>query len=204
MNRRLFLILKQYPAKFYLGFIICSVFFICGCIVGVFSSGLIKDGDAVYNYIVSYMQIGIDGTVVKPQFISVLFNAFKYHILVIIFGFSLIGTLSIPLLSAFRGFCLSFSVSLVMGALSSKGIICVILIFGVSSLIELPCYFILASQSLAASQSLFSLTFRTGTRSPLSPYDRAYFVRCIFCFVLLLVSALISTFVIPYIFQLVV
>ena len=96
------------------------------------------------------------GANAKPDFASALLDVFKYNILSIALGFSILGVFCIPALMALRGFFLSFSVSTVVRVIGGKGVTLALAIFGANTLITVPCFFILSVYALHGIQLYFT------------------------------------------------
>lgn len=193
MNRRFLMFSLQDSGTNYFGLIICGAMFLCGCIIGTVSAGFVSDGESLRQYISSYVAQVSGETLGKPEFLSALFGACKYHLIAIFLGFSILGVICIPLLSAIRGFFLCFSISAFVRLFGSSGILLALSVFGTGTLITVPCYFILAVSSFSASLYLFRMILANGGRGALSPFGSKFFVRCGICFIILVLSALIET-----------
>ena len=198
MNRRIIFFSEPETGRSYFALFLCGTFFICGCIVGTLSAGLVADGSNLEEFISGYIRLAGEGIAIRPEFLSSLFNAFKYHLAVLFFSFSVLGVFLVPALSAVRGFFLTFSISALIRLFGSGGIVLALALFGLDALITIPCFFILSVQSFSASLRLFQLVRNPGTRLGNHPYDRLFFIRCGVCFALLSGSALIETFLTSY------
>ena len=133
------------------------------------------------------------------DFVLFLFNMFKYHLLAMFFGFSVLGIICLPVLSALRGFFLCFSISAMIRLFGSNGIALALSVFGIGTLLTIPCYFILAVQAFSASLNLFKAVRATGGgRVPPVPYGRGYFLLWGVCFLILAVAFLAGVFITPY------
>jgi stage II sporulation protein M len=123
---------------------------------------------------------------------------FKYHLAALFLGFSVLGVFCIPALSAVRGFFLSFSVSAIIRLMGSKGILLTLSIFGINTLITIPCFFVLSVSGFSASLYLLRLVFSKNTKNTASPFNSRFFMNCGICLIVLMVSTLIDTYLTPY------
>lgn len=176
-------------------FIICAAFFLCGCIAGTFAAGTVEEGSSLYDYLSEYLEIAQSGQI-NTEFLTVFVGCVKYHAAAIIFGFSLLGIVSIPLLSMVRGFFLTFSISSVVRVFGGQGVLLSLSVFGVSSFLTLPCFLILSAQGFTASAGLCSQVFGRGAKASFALYRDGYAARCIICIMIVLVSAVFDRYII--------
>ena len=141
LNRRLLLLSFNSTKKNYLGLLACGALFLCGCIAGTVSAGCIDEGTMLNDYITGFLSIFTNDTSPKLSLFSSLANNFKYQLIALFLGFSVIGVFLLPILSAVRGFFLSFSVAAIIRLLGSKGILLTLALFGVNTLITVPCFY---------------------------------------------------------------
>jgi uncharacterized membrane protein SpoIIM required for sporulation len=177
----------------YLGLIICGALFICGGIVGAAAAGFAGSA-GISDYMAGYLARAGDSSI--GGFFTALFNAWTYPLIAILLGFSVFGVFCVPLLAGVRGFFLCFSVSAVVRHFGGDGVILALTIFGVSAVMNVPCFFILAVQSFSSSLHVFkSVTARGGGSS--RPYRGGFFKRVLVCAAVLMGSALIDTLIVP-------
>lgn len=176
-------------------FIICTAFFVCGCIAGTFASGATGEGSALYDYLSEYLQIAQEGQM-DTGFLTVFAGCVKYHIAAIIFGFSILGIVSVPALGAVRGFFLTFSISSIVRVFGGQGILLSLSVFGISSFLTLPCFFILSTQSFTASAGMFSAVLGHGPRLPAELYRGGYISRCVICIMIVLIAAVLDRYIV--------
>ncbi len=198
MNRRLFLISLNDTKTNYLGLLTCGALFLCGCIIGTVSAGFVNDGTKLNDYITNYLSFFLSGSSTKPSLFSAMADNFKYHLLAVFLGFSVLGVVCIPVVSAVRGFFLSFSISAIIRLLGSKGIFLALSMFGLNTLITLPCFFILSVSAFSASLYVLRLVFSKNVKSAVSPFNSRYFINCGICLIVLMISALIDTYLTPH------
>lgn len=197
LNKRLFLFSFYGEKKRHLGLIACGVMFLCGCIIGTVCAGFISDGTKLNDYVSGYLSIFLDGTSARPDFFSAVIDTYKYHLTALLFGFSIIGIFFIPVLTAARGFFLCFSVSAIVRLLGVKGIFLALSIFGISTILTIPCFFILSVYAFSASLYIFRFLFSKNAKSSVSPFNGNFFLHCGICMFILMISALIETYLTP-------
>lgn len=177
------------------GFTFCVAFFLSGAFIGSFAAGLIDGGSGLYEYISAYVALAREGSASAPDFLSVLWSSCRYHLAAVCLGFSVLGVIGIPFLLGVRGFFLSFSAAVFIRIMGSGGLLLAFGIFGITAFFTLPCLFILATQAFSSSYILLGIALnRTGS---VPVYTSGYFKRCGICFLALLFSAVIETFITP-------
>ncbi|NLA86338.1 MAG: hypothetical protein GX847_03455, partial [Clostridiales bacterium] len=155
------------------------------------SVGFVSDGTALNEYISGYLSFFLTDASAEVSLFSAVASNFKYHLLALFLGFSILGVVSIPFLSAVRGFFLSFSVSAVIKLFGSRGILLALSIFGINTLITIPCFFVLSVSAFSASLYILRLVFAKNLKNTVSPFNRRFFVNCGICLIVLMISALI-------------
>lgn len=174
-----------------------SALFLAGAIVGMAAASYVaSEGelrDYITGYVSDYSSVPKTGELVGLAF----FNAFKYHLPVVLFGFTALGVFLIPALVLVRGFFLSFAVTSFINVLGSGGLVLALGVLGFQSLITLPCLLLLGAQGFALSTSvLTSGGLRPGIRRKA---DSIYWGRVGICFAALSFTALFEAFVSPLI-----
>ena len=182
--------------------VICAVFFLCGCIVGTFASVSAANTDSVKTYLSEFFLATQSEQNVTSGFLMFFWETCKYHFAVVFLGFSILGVVLLPVLSAYQGFVLTFAVSVIVRLYGTAGILPALIVFGVRMLISLPCFFVLASQAFTASgQIMQSTVFSIG--QSMKVFGRTYWMRCVVCFLLLALLALFDTYLTRHIVELV-
>ena len=105
-------------------------------------------------------------------------------------GFSVLGTAFVPLLSAVRGFTLSFSALVTATAFGDRGAFTALALYGPEAMVTVPCFFVLAVRALSASARLFRMSTGGGDPGPLPVYNRDYFAGFLVCAAVLALYAL--------------
>ncbi|SHH49417.1 Stage II sporulation protein M [Sporobacter termitidis DSM 10068] len=198
MNKRFFVISLHDESFSRAGLVLCGVLFLCGCIAGTVTAGFVNDGTRLNNYFSSFMSFFLTGNSVKRDFFSAVIDTFKYNLLAIALGFSVIGVFFLPVLSAFRGFFLSFSAAMVVRVLGGKGVALALAIFGANTLITIPCFFVLSVDAFSASLAFFRIAVFKSQKAGASPFNSRFFARCGICLAVLLAAALIDLYVTPH------
>jgi stage II sporulation protein M len=202
MNRRFFIISLQDEAFSRIGLLICGILFLSGCIAGTVTAGFVKDGTRLNDYFSSFLSLFLTGNSPGRDLFAALVDVFKYNLAAIALGFSFAGIFLVPVLSALRGFFLSFSVSMVIRVLGGKGVALALAIFGVNTLLTVPCFFVLSVDAFYASLSIFRLTVNKKQKLPLTPWGSRFFIRCGICLLVLVLTALLDMYVTPHLISL--
>ena len=177
----------------YFGFTICAALFICGCVVGAVSAGLIGDGDSLSGYVTGLLGQAGEG----KAFYLTLFNNFKYHLLALFFAFSLFGALLSPALMAVRGFFLCFMVSAIVRFFGAPGIRFALGFSGLAALFSVPCLFYIGTRAFSSSASLLRAVVSKATRSEFRPYGAGFLGGTLICFAVLFMTSLAEFFIMP-------
>jgi len=198
MNRKLLIRAGAADREFF-GLALCLIFFACGILIGTISAGHLDAAEiiALQNSVSGYIAQIADGTYVPPTFWSVLWSLGKYPLLIVFLGFSLLGPFALPVLSGVRGFYLSFSVSAFTQAFGVEGWPVAFSLFGISALITIPCFFLLASQAFAASANLGRVLVGSDKIQAGTLYGSHYLMRGILCFLGILAAVFIELYVTP-------
>ena len=178
----------------FFGLILCGVLFIGGSIAGSVMAGFFQDGETLSRYVAAFL----DAYKTQPQtdFFAALISTVKYHVAAVFLGFSVLGPLLIPALSAVRGFFLSFSVTAVLRCLGVKGIGFTLSLFGIPAVISIPCFFILSTLAFSSSFHILRLVRAHGARALSSPFCSRLLASCCACLILLVAPAAADTYLI--------
>lgn len=193
MNRRFTFVITDDKTGSLPGLIICGALFLCGCVAGSFSAGFVTDGSALTGYFAEYLTMAREGTFTDPTMSASFVNTFRYPLLVFAMGLSIPGLLAVPVLCAMRGYTLAFSVAVIVRLYGSGGILLALSIFGLSALLTVPCFLILASQAFRGSCLLTVSVIKPSMRPGSSPYNFKYFLCCLICFVFLGLAAVLDS-----------
>jgi len=202
MKKRFLVISLHNDAQCRLGLMICGILFMCGCVAGTVTAGLVNDGTRLNEFFSSFMSFFLTGNASRQNLMSAVLDAFKYCLVAVALGFSIVGVFLIPLLSAVRGFFLCFSVAMVVRVLGENGVALALAIFGIGTMITIPCFFILSVDAFYASAYIFRLTTQRTQKFTAVPFNSRYFIRCGICLLVLMLSALIDVYMTPYLISL--
>ncbi|UOO36858.1 stage II sporulation protein M [Oscillospiraceae bacterium CM] len=194
MNKRFFVLSLRADRTQSTGLVFCAVLFICGAIAGTVSAGLIHDGTTLRHYLESYLSSFSGASASKPALFSAVVTNFKYQLLTVFFGLSVFGVVLIPLLSAARGFFLCFSVSAIVRLFGGRGVLLSLSIFGMNTLLTLPCFFIIALTAYSASLSLLKRALPGSLKPAAELVDRRMLLSCGLCFIVLFFTAVVDTY----------
>jgi len=176
-----------------IGFALCAGFFLVGALAGAISANYISDfsGALLRNYFLSPE----GGVFTSGGFGKSLFDTFLYPIIAIFFGFAAFGFILLPPLLGLKGFVLTFVAASIIKVFGGKGFWVSLSLFGLTSLISLPCLLILSVQAFTASYALTGALLKRRTLRAI--YGRAYFLRCLLCSAALVLSAFIDSYLAP-------
>lgn len=173
--------------------VLLSAIFLCGCIAGTFAASNISSGSEVSKYINLYIQMAREHPDTGSLLGLAFLNSFKYHVLAVLFGLSVLGVGLVPLVVLVRGFTLSFAVTSFVKVLGNGGFLLAFYAFGIQCIITLPCLIILASQALTMSASLVS----NGRKKIGQVMTPAFFARLAICSLALAIAAVFEALFTP-------
>ncbi|MDR1117468.1 MAG: hypothetical protein LBL09_04400 [Oscillospiraceae bacterium] len=166
-------------------------FFIVGALIGCLLAAYGGDGEALIASAGEYSAVG------QPAMFEVMYNTFKYPVIVFFFGFSAFGALLIPITIGVRGFFLSFAVTTFARLYGGSGLAFAFCVFGVQCLFVFPCLMLFAAQGFLTSGMLFSVTRGVGKKISGQMLDSGYFARTFICIAALLLCALMEKLITP-------
>ncbi len=171
--------------------------FLIGGIIGTACAAMAEGEGAIAlkQYIEAYLSAAEAGLLSTCSFWSLLWDNFRFPVLVFLLGFTGLGLLGIPILLGVRGFLLAFSLSSFIKLFGVEGAGVAFTLLGVAELVVLPVLFILGEQGIGSSKRLLERMV-TGKRTALI-FERVYFVRSLGCFVVLLLCSFIQYLIIP-------
>lgn len=132
------------------------------------------------------------------SFVKTFLNLVKYPVFAFLLAFCAYGILCIPAIVFFKGFTLSLSVSSIIGAFGKKGILTALSVFGVQSMVLIPCLIIITTLSFDCSKA-FAFVIKTprGYVSAKRPNFLYFTLAFVICIVLLFLAALADTALTP-------
>ncbi len=174
--------------------VVCLVLgVVAGCIFAEYS------GNGVLTGLVGedIRRLSENGTY-EYSFIKTFLNLVKYPIISFLFAFCAYGVLCIPALVFFKGFTLSLSISSIIGAFGKNGILTALSVFGVQTIISIPCLLIITSFSFDCSKTFaFVIKAPNGHILAKRPKFLYFTLAFVFCVILLLLTALVDTALTP-------
>lgn len=163
--------------------------FLVGAIAGAVTASH-TTGDAQ-----QYFSFTSDDAVTVSMVISRFLNLYKYHFAAFFFSFSFLGFFLIPVLSAFRGFYLALSVSVVWRAFSGIG--AALAVFGVSVVFSIPTFLCISVSSMGTAGALFNISVRKQKIPASSFMSRSFFKTFFITTAILLIGAILDCYVTP-------
>ena len=191
--------LKELPFSYVTGM---SFLFLLGAVAGCVAAANMGSAadDVLQQYLDGCMSLSKADYFLGIRFWNALLNAYKYQLAALLCGFSLLGIVLVPVITAARGFFLSFSVTAMVRTLGNHGILFALGLWGVQSLISVPVLFIISAQSFIFSVRLFHAA--AGNLHG-KVFQRSIWIRTMICAVLLFLCALFETFVTPAVVSLI-
>lgn len=136
---------------------------LCGMVTGLLLSRNIQTSGFLSLFENDLQQIAING-VGEYSFAKTFFNSVKFPALIFFFGFTAPGVVLTPLAVFLKGWLLSASISAVVSSFGVNGAVVAMSMFGIQTLIQIPCLVIIASFS--TDMSLFFLSTMKQTKIP--------------------------------------
>lgn len=185
--------------------LLLALFFLGGILLGQVLSGRVPDatGDELGRYLTDYLCLddGTERTAGAALSAAVIY--FRYPLLAFLLGFTSLGMLLLPCVTAAYGFFLSFSVCCFTAAFGTDGILLALAVFGLRCAVTLPCYLLLAVSSWGTSAALASLSFGKGRRAAPVIYGRSCWLRFGCVMAVLLAGMCLDLFLSPWLLRLV-
>lgn len=198
---------KRIPKKLNSGFLLrlvmLALFFSAGVVLGQVCSARISAASAeeLNRYLSGYFSLEGSNASSTRALVSALIIYFRYPLLAFFLGFTSLGVVLLPALTAAYGFFLSFSVCSFAGAYGKDGVLLALAVFGIRCLITLPCYLMLAVPALEASVSLAAMSLARGKRMAPVVYRSADWLRLCVAVLFLLAGVVSELFLSPYLLQ---
>lgn len=173
------------PRRGFSAFFLCAAGFLLGVILGVLLSGGVLEGDSASEFFSEYGKTLLAGSF-DGGFLPVFMSVAWYHLLAILFGFTMLGVALIPLVSAARGFTLSFTLAALVRLYASQGIAAGMALVGFTALLSVPIFFLVSVDAMCASGELVRIgLFRQPPAGP-GAYTADLFMRFFLAIILLL------------------
>lgn len=173
------------PRRGFSAFFLCAAGFLLGVILGVLLSGGVLEGDSASEFFSEYGKTLLAGSF-DGGFLPVFMSVAWYHLLAILFSFTMLGVALIPLVSAARGFTLSFTLAALVRLYASQGIAAGMALVGFTALLSVPIFFLVSVDAMCASGELVRIgLFRQPPAGP-GAYTADLFMRFFLAIILLL------------------
>lgn len=174
-----------------------AVFFALGGALGCLLAFRVGDAgaDALSGYLAGFLEATEENTLTAPELWGALWRYLRWPLAVFALGFTSLGVPGIPILCGLRGFFLSFSIASLARCYGWPGLRLAFALLGVTGLVSVPAFLVLAVQSLGAAGALSARSGGSGRR-PL-PYGKRYFRRCGVCAAASVSCALLECYWLP-------
>lgn len=192
LNRRKRFVLTGPDSSSLLRLILLAFCFAGGVFCGQVLAG--KMSDAVAEQLSAYLRdyVRLDRTASSDAILPALVLYFRYPLLAFLLGFSAVGVILLPCLTAAFGFFLSFSVCCFTAAFGENGLLTAFAAVGWRCLVTLPVFFLLAVPAWGMSAGLASLSFGRGQRGTPVSCGRAWWLRSALCMAILLIGVCVE------------
>ena len=183
--------------------ILLTGFFLFGLILGQVLCARIPGETAqeLTRYLTDYLQLGEGTGRSVKALLSALLIYFRYPLLAFLLGFSSVGILLLPAVSAVYGFFLSFSVCCFIAVFGTGGALLAVSVLGVRCLFALPCDFVLAVPAFQTSASLAAVSFGGGRRAAPVVYGSKWWARLFTAVSILLAGTVAELFLTPFLLR---
>lgn len=169
------------------------LFFAVGIVAGQILQRAVpgETGSELEAYLRGYVSAAAEETQVSA--LQVLAVYLRAPLLLCLLGFCTFGAAVIPLVCALQGFTLSFAVACFAGNLGQKGLLLSLAVFGLRSVVALPCTLLIAQW--AFDRALRRMRGETPVRTPTVRR------RLLGCFFALLLGGILEITVVPRLFS---
>ncbi len=172
---------------------------VAGCIFNVYAN------DAGNNLLSNnnLKEIATNGATAY-SFSKSYLNLIKYPAIIFLLGYTALGIIAIPISVSIKGFFISFSVSSIIQAFGFSGFWAALAMFGLQTMVSIPCIIITASFSFEISR-LFTNVLHRSKKQVSSHFTNPSLHIALFIItaVLLLIFALFDTLLTPVLVSLV-
>jgi len=158
--------------------IVLAAFFLLGVMFGYVAAQRAKSvvGEELAAYLQRFAELANGSLPGASLIFETLGRYIESVLIVLILGFSFVGTFLLPLFLAAQAFLFSFSFFSFSAALGQTQFFAVILLFAARFML-LPFTFLLAVSAMEKSLALLALSFGKGKRIQAIRYDAAYWSR---------------------------
>ncbi len=193
------------PQRVPLPALVLSACIVLGVLCGyaLAASALSRTGDELRRYFTSYLALGAQRSFSAQTLGETLACYFRAPLIVFLLGFASIGALLVPLVCAFQGFLLSFSLFCFAGTLGQGSFPLLLALFGIRLAVVLPCTLALGAAAMGTSRALLVLSLGGGGRGrPAVGCGSAYWYRFGICCVCLFLGSAAELWLAPQFLQL--
>lgn len=173
---------------------VTAAFFTFGGLAGNFlafrlsGSGL----ETMTAYLRRFLEAAQAAELNAPSLPELLWRSFRWPLGAILLGFSALGILGIPVLSAMRGFLLAFSIASFTMAYGHGGLAAAFFLLGIPGIFSVPAFLLLTTQSFSTACALAG---GAGRRE--FPFHREHLFRCGVCAAAVCLSLLTECYLVP-------
>lgn len=174
--------------------VVTAAFFTFGGLAGSFLAFRMSDVglDAMAEYLERFLAVAQAAELQVPALPEILWRDLRWPLAAILLGFSAMGLFGIPVLSAMRGFFLSFSIACFAMSYGYDGLAAAFFLLGIPGIFSIPAFMLLATQSFSTA---YALAGRSGRRE--LPFGREHFLRCGVCAAAVGISLLLERYLVP-------
>lgn len=177
--------------------VVTVAFFVIGALAGtcVVLRTSEAGGEALREYLSSFLSAAREGALVEPALPEVLWRALRWPLAAFFLGFTALGLLGVPILAALRGFFLTFSVVSFARAFGRRGLAISFLLLGLPGAFYLPAFFLLCVQSFGLAWALIGGRAGQGRRETI--LGREQILRCGVCAAAVCIGIFVEKSILP-------
>jgi len=181
-----------------LALLITAAFFILGSFLGCLLAFQADGGgaQALEEYLSSFLRAAENSGLRTPDLSGVLWRTLRWPVGAVLLGYTALGLFGIPILSALRGFLLTFSIGAFVRVYGWTGTRIAFYLVGITGMISTPVFLFLATQSFSASLRLSLTALGRGRLEP-PPHDANRLPCLLLCVAALSVCILLERYLIP-------
>ena len=174
--------------------VVTAAFFTLGGAAGSFFAFRMSDPglDTMAAYLERFLMAAQAAELYVPAFPELLWRELRWPLAAVLLGVSALGLFGIPVLSAMRGFLLSFSIASFALSYGYDGLATAFFLLGVPGIFSVPAFLLLMTQSFSTACTLAG---RSGHRE--FPFHREHLFRCGVCAAAVCISLLLERYLVP-------
>ena len=184
------------------GLIVTTAFFVVGSVAGMRFAALCDPASraALRDYLIDFCTVMHTGVPEVPLVRTCCIYLF-YTVSAFLLGFSSLGVLLLPMLSAVFGFAATFPVACFIQAFSRFGILPAAALLFPRSVSTMFCFLVIASEALPQATRVALLSVGRGKRCEPVFHGKQYFYRFFICVLLLFVGICCERIMTPVLFR---